>query len=116
MTQRPADAAASSFGARLRRAGVKTLRLRVSGERAKRGLESDNESDSDDDDAGARDGPFVMRCGAVGARGVERATTFEAWRPRRGMDREELAEKYGDGRLEEAPRDARGAGGGVSGE
>ena len=44
MTQRPADAAASSFGARLRRAGVKTLRLRVSGERAKRGLESDNES------------------------------------------------------------------------
>ena len=98
MTQRPADAAASSFGARLRRAGVKTLRLRVSGERAKRGLESDNESDSDDD-AGARDGPFVMRCGAVGARGVERATTFEAWRPRRGMDREELAEKYGDGGL-----------------
>lgn len=74
------------------------LWLCVSGEWVKCGFEFDNESDLDDD-VGVWDGLFVMWCGVVGARGVERATTFEAWWLRCGMDCEEFVEKYGDGGL-----------------
>ena len=85
----------SALARRLRERGVKRLRVRVSDARAPR--EDGREDDIDsDDDAGAHDGPYVLRCGATGAAGLPEDVTFDAWRPRRGMDAEELHEKYAD--------------------
>jgi hypothetical protein len=79
----------------LRALGVRTVRFEVNERRATKGDGSDGESDDDsDDDCGAFDGPYVLRCAAVGAGGLERDVTFEAWRPRRGLDREEMRETY----------------------
>jgi len=79
----------------LRALGVRTVRFEVNERRATKGDGSDDESDDDsDDDCGAFDGPYVLRCAAVGAGGLERDVTFEAWRPRRGLDREEMRETY----------------------
>ena len=47
-----------------------------------------------DDDAGAYDGPFVVRNRATANGEVEPGTAFEAWRPRPGLDREEIGERY----------------------
>lgn len=77
-----------------RERGVKRVRLVVSTARARTG---DEDSDADSDsDAGAGDGPFVLRCGALGEGRPEREVDFAAWRPRRGLDAEELRARLGD--------------------
>jgi len=84
----------SALAREWRARGVKRVRLAVSTARAREG---DDDSDVDsDDDAGALDGPFVLRCGALGEARVEREVNFAAWRPRRGLDAEELRARLGD--------------------
>ena len=73
--------------------GVKTLTFEIDERRAREEEELDLEDDSDDD-CGAYDGPYAVRCAAVGASGLERDVAFEAWRPKRGLDREEMREHY----------------------
>lgn len=82
-----------------RKRGVERVRLRLSTERAKkaRGSESASESEVDsDDDAGAYDGPYVLRCLATQGARLEENVDFHVWRPRRGLDAEEMRARHKD--------------------
>ena len=58
-----------------------SARARVSDARAPREDGEDDDIDSDDD-AGAHDGPYVLRCGATGAAGLPEDVTFDVGRAR----------------------------------